>query len=125
MSMMEVWDLVQKNGLSSSDYSLEHLHSMLSVCASQQRGQMAIEANHASLRIRDEIARRESLTRHESVIGDQERQHQEIRVRIDDVLSAQTRLQRSVDRIHRIDVAILIVGAVAAIAAVMLLFLKR
>ncbi len=124
MSMMEVWDLVQKNRLSSPDYSLEHLNSMLSVCASQQRGQMAIEANHAILRIRDEIARRESLTRHESMIGDQERQHQEIRVRIDNVLSAQTGLQRSVDRIHRIDVAILIVGAVAAIAAVILLFLK-
>ena len=98
---------------------------MLSVCASQQGGQMAIEANHAILRIRDEIARRESLTRHESMIGDQERQHQEIRVRIDNVLSAQTGLQRSVDRIYRIDVAILIVGSVAAIAAVILLFLKR
>src|SRR5712671_5831634 len=47
MSMMEVWDLAQKNRLSSPDYSLDHLHSMLSVCAGQQRGQMAIEANHA------------------------------------------------------------------------------
>jgi len=125
MSMVEVWDLVQKNRLSSSDYSLEHLHSMLSVCASQQRGQMSIEANHAILRIRDEITRRESLARHESVVGDRERQHRQIRVWVDDVLSAQTELRRSIDRIHRIDLAILIVGAIAAIAAVILLFLKR
>jgi len=54
----------------------------------------------------------------------QERQHRELCHRVDSLADGQADLKRSIERLHCVDIAILIVGSIAAIAAVILLFLK-
>ena len=73
MVLIEILKVVEESRLSSPDFSLTNLQSMLKVCASHRRGQMSHEADHALVMIRDEIARRESITRHEALLSEQVR----------------------------------------------------
>jgi hypothetical protein len=68
---------------------------------------------------RQEESERLAAQRHEQVVSE----HQRLRGVVDTVAAGQSTLQRLVDRIHRIDVWIFIVGAIAALAGVILLAL--
>jgi hypothetical protein len=64
-----------------------------------------------------EASERVASQRHTDVLSEQ----QKLRGSVDGVASGQSALSRTVARIHRIDVWILIVGTIAAIAGVILL----
>jgi Flp pilus assembly protein TadB len=69
---------------------------------------------------RQEESERLSAQRHEQVMLEQQR----LRGTVDTVSTGQSALKHTVDRIHRIDVWILIAGAIAALAGVILLVLE-
>ena len=70
------------------------------------------QAAYAIMAIRAESDSLEISARHQAMVSEQQR----LRETVDIVVSGQSTLQRSVDRIHRIDVWILIAGAIAALA---------
>src|SRR6185369_17352652 len=73
MSLIEILKRKESGWFSSPDCSDSHLTSMLRECESQQRGQMALEANQAAQAIRDEFARRRKLAEAQA----EDRRHRE------------------------------------------------
>ena len=69
---------------------------------------------------RQEESERLAVQRHEQAMLE----HKHLRGVVDTVAAGQSALQRLVERIHRIDVWILLVGAIAALAGVILLALE-
>jgi len=65
-------------------------------------------------------ALQQSVQSHQDLIAEQQR----LRSAVDGVASGQSEMKRTVDRIHRIDLWILIAGAIAALAGVILLVLE-
>jgi hypothetical protein len=63
--------------------------------------------------------------RNDAIAERAHRQAIQIRKQVDLLVSEQPKLKQSVDRLHHIDIAILIVGTIAAVAGVILLFLKH
>jgi ABC-type bacteriocin/lantibiotic exporter with double-glycine peptidase domain len=63
----------------------------------------------------------QSIKEHQELIAEQQR----LKGSVDALVSSQSVLKDSVDRIHCVDIAILIVGSIAAISGVILLFLKH
>lgn len=59
MVLMEILKEVAEGRISSPSHSDADLRAMIKECASQQRGQLGIEATHAIFMIRDELVRRE------------------------------------------------------------------
>ena len=68
---------------------------------------------------RDELAHREEDRRHQTMVSEQK----QLRSVVDSMALSQSEMKRTVDRIHRIDVWILIAGGIAALAGVILLVL--
>ena len=60
-----------------------------------------------------------------SELAQQERQHRETQKRLDSLAAGQSELKGAVERVHCVDKWILAVSVVGAIAAVVLIFLKR
>ena len=102
--------------------SPEVLQDMLNSCVcylASNRGDP--QASYAITAIHAEIESNQALARHQAAIAEQQR----LRSAVDLLTTGQSVLKGSVDRLHRarcVDIAILIVGTIAAIATVILLF---
>ena len=117
MYLMEILKLKDEGHFSKPECSPDKLREMLKVCEQQEIGQMGLQARQCGQTIRDELAHREEDRRHQEVVAKQEH----LCSVVDSLASAQSLMKRTVDRIHRIDVWILIAGAIAALAGVILL----
>lgn len=119
MYLMEILKLKDEGYFAKPECSPEKLREMLKVCEQQEIGQMGLQARQCGQTIRDELSHREENRRHQAMVVEQ----QQLRSVVDSVASGQSAMKRTIDRIHRIDVWILIAGAIAALAGLILLAL--
>ena len=120
MYLMGILKLKDEGHFSKPECSLEKLREMLKVCEQQEIGQMGLQARQCGQTIRDELAYREEDRRHQEVVA----KHEHLCSVVDSLASAQSLMKRTVDRIHRIDVWILIAGAIAALSGVILIVVE-
>jgi hypothetical protein len=104
--------------------SPEVLGDMLkSVVCYQANNPHDVQAAYSIMAIRGELESREALARNQAVIAEQQR----LKGSVDTLVSGQSVLKGSVDQLQKarcVDKAILIAGAIAALAGVILLVLE-
>jgi hypothetical protein len=109
-----------------SDYSIADLRILRQKCAEQvsqqgpiMRDVISLIDYHIDIKNAADTEVRENA-RHQALIAEQ----QGLRSVVDSVASVQSTMKRTVDQIHRLDVWILIAGAIAGLAGVILLVVE-
>jgi hypothetical protein len=97
----------------------QHGAEPLCQAAIGERNRRQLQRAEQQAQKRQQESERLSAERHEQVVLEQQR----LRGTVDTVSTGQSALKQTVDRIHRIDVWILIAGAIAALAGLILLAL--